>query len=177
MIDPEIQNAKEAFSKVLPDVEFRAGAAAPRLSRTGRKAAVTAGTSAVVVAAFFAATAATPVAAWSPTPSSLSASDSKRIDDACRAASTDVVIVNSDGTSGSGQISGEVGSQTTVDPNSGDSGVVGKTTTETGSAEVGTNTGSGASIGDMNTTSTVTVGSLPLLFIDSRGKMALGRLW
>jgi hypothetical protein len=193
MSEHDIEFAKAAFNSALPEVEYRAGSTQAPRPRNGRKAAVMAGTSIVAAAALFAFTSATTSApAWSATPSALNNSESAHIDQVCRAASTDIIVIGNDASSSGGitATGGDVttGSGTTVSGGSsssvtvsggnvsggnvsgGGSGPV----VSGGSVTVGAgNSGVVVAGGGQQVSHTESVGSLPLLLIDSRGKMAL----
>ena len=170
MSEQDIEFAKAAFNGALPEVEYRAGSTQAPRPRNGRKAAAMAGTSIVAAAALFAFTSATTSApAWSATPSALNTSDSAHIDQVCRAASTDVIVIGANGGSSGGSSSGVTVSGGDVTTDSGSASVI-----SGGSVTVGAgNSGVIAAGGDPQVSHTQSVGSLPLLLIDSRGKMAL----
>jgi len=193
MSEQDIEFAKAAFNSALPEVEYRAGSTQAPRPRNGRRAALLAGTSVAAAAALFAVTSATTSApAWSATPSTLNTSDSTHIDELCRAAHTDIIVVGADGGSISGGSSSGVtvsgGDSTTVTgstvPGGSSSGVTVTSgnvsgggsgpVTSGGSVTVGAGS-SGVVVagGAPQTSQTQSVGSLPLLLIDSRGKMAL----
>ena len=162
MSDQDIEFAKAAFNNALPPVDYRAGSTQGPRPHRGRKAAVMAGTSVAAAAALFAVTTATGSSpAWSATPSTLSAADSAHVDQTCRAASTNIIVVGN-GSSGSGDVV------------TGGGGSVSGVTVTSGNVSTAGNPVSGGVVANgPQTSQTVRVGSLPLLLIDSRGKMAL----
>jgi hypothetical protein len=170
MSDQDIEYAKAAFNGALPEVEYRAGSTQAPRPRNGRKAALMAGASVAAAAALFAVTSTTTSApAWSATPSALNTTDSTHIDEACRAAHTDIIVIGADGGSAGGSSSGVTVSGGDVTTGSGSAPITsdGSVTVEAGSSGVAV-AGGGPQVSH-----TQNVGSLPLLLIDSRGKMAL----
>jgi hypothetical protein len=160
MSDQDVQFAKAAFSEALPGVEYRASATNSPRPRNGARIGALSGVAVVAAAAIFAMSATTGTApAWSATPTKLSPKASAGIDEQCRAAKSSVVVV--------GPGSGPVTSQ-----GSGGVSVSAGDVPASGSLPPGGVTVGGSGSGK-STTQTLTVGSLPLLFIDSRGAMAV----
>jgi hypothetical protein len=148
MSDQDVAYAKSAFAEALPDVEYRPNSAQPPHRHTGRRVAVLGATAVVIATSIFAVNATTSGApAWSATPARLTASQTSTIDQQCRAAKSNAVVVGNGSAASSGAVSvsgGDVGGPTNSGPNAGQPGA-----------------------------SQTSVGNLPLLLIDSRGEMAV----
>lgn len=157
MSDLDVNVAKAAFADVLPEVRYRTDQARPPRPHNGRRLGALSAIAVVAAAGIFAVSASTGTQpAWSATPAHLSSSQTISLDQQCRAAKTDVMVVPN----GSGPVSNGV-----TDPNgptvsSGDSGSPSMTVTG----------GSGSGPAHQQSMS---VGDLPLILIDSRGSMAL----
>ena len=162
MSDLDVNVAKAAFADVLPEVQYRADQARPPRPQNGRKIGALSAVAVVAAAGIFAVSATTGTQpAWSATPAHLSSSQTSTLDQQCRAAKTDIIVLPN----GSGPVSNGPLSNGAVDPN-------GLTVSSGDSTSSGLTVSGGPKAGTAGK-QTLAVGNLPLILIDSRGSMAL----